>query len=405
MAPRYIVFSLLSIWAVFSQSVCASNATWNLNDVSYLFMLPAGNEHASIELLGPDDHSLSGSLLPQEIYTRLPTLLIGGNGNKTLYENSLRVVAARIDPCPTLKPGACFPEIRLVWQPVEFDDDKNKWLARDAAVHCFYRLSAQDFELLKKDLQNIKHKLSRQGVNTNLQPLNVHPALQQETTAAMFNQDIQQTLLKYTGKSNLEKITFIALMTPKRWWRFGAFEKTPNNQWTSNNIPRLDLPTVDIFNVATNDGVGLGLKEGVDSIFNILPEDYPDTDNLFNVINKSYRFNDERDQGVFKDKLDVVARFQNPHSTNTDNLDCASCHFADATKHYMGLRFPGMNRINSKNDFVNPEPLSFNLQNTTPTSRSARNVRAFGYFGDEPVVSQRTINESAVSANWLNTYH
>ena len=378
---------------------------WNLNDVSYLFPLPKKHNAFSAELLTPESQSSSGKLLPEEIYQQLPTLLINGNGNETLYHNALRVVAARIDPCPQLDSASCTPEVRMVWQPVEYDKYHNNWTARDAAIHCFYRLSEEEFLLLTKELWRIKVELAEKGIDTTKQPLHIHPAFENADTSKTFTNAIQQALLQYAGTSNLEKVTFISLMTPKRWWRFGAFEKDNTGQWQFIDIPRLDFPTVDIFNVAVEDGIGLGTTKGIDAIFNTFPDEYPETDNLFSVINKSYRFNDNRDEKVFKEKLNTIARFQNPHSTNTENLDCASCHYADATREYISNRFPELNSPTNQSAFVNPDQKIFDLENLTPVSKSGRNVRAFGFFNDQPVISQRTINESAVTANWLNQYY
>lgn len=395
--------SLLVIFLTVSQQSLAQMTKWDLNDVSYLFRLPDGGAQADIDLLGPKDHGVLGALLPKDLYQQVPTLLIGGNGNATLYEKALRVVAARIAPCPSQESNHCVPEIRLVWQPVEHDGHTGKWLAGDAAVHSFYRLSHNDFELLKKELWRIKQWLASQGVTTTSAALDIHPALKNMNTADTFNHEIQQTLVKYAGSSNLEKITYVALMTPKRWWRFGIFEKNADGVWNTSDIPRLDMTTEDIFNTAVEDGVGLGLEKGVDAVFNIFPEAYPDTDNIFQVINKGYRFNDERDKKVFKEKLAAIDRFRNPHNTNPDNLDCASCHYADATKEYIGNRFPELEKVSTAAEFINPAPDILNLENLSLAAKSGRNVRAFGYFKDKPVIIQRTINEAALSANWLNT--
>ena len=386
-----------------SQQPFAQAMKWGLNDVSYLFHLPNGGAHADIDLLGPQDHGVMGKLLPRELYELVPTLLISGHGNQTLYKDALRVVAARIDPCPSPGSDQCAPEVRLVWQPVEHDSYTREWVARDAAIHSFYKLSHNEFDLLREDLWRIKKWLVSQGVTTTSAALDIHPALKNKNTAHTFNQEIQQTLLNYTGNSNLEKVTYVALMAPERWWRFGIFEKNANGAWNTTEIPRLEMTTEDIFNTAVEDGVGLGLEKGVDVIFNIFPEEYPDSDNIFTVINKGYRFNDERDREVFMGKLDAIARFRNPHDTNPDNLDCASCHFADATRHYIDNRFPELGKVTTTAEFNNPDPDTLNLENLSQAAKSGRNVRAFGYFEDKPVIIQRTINESALSAHWLNT--
>ena len=99
---------------VFFQAPFASEMQWNLNDVSYLFQLPTGNAQASVNLLAPQDQDGAGPLLPPKPFAQLPTLLIDGAGNATLYKQALRVVAVRIDPCPDGNTGACAPQVRLI---------------------------------------------------------------------------------------------------------------------------------------------------------------------------------------------------------------------------------------------------------------------------------------------------
>ena len=395
------IIGLLMIY--WSQCVSADRQDWNLNDVSFLFSLPGGDASAAVDLLEPQDVGAGGRLLPEEIFRRIPTLLNAGNGNETLYRRSLRVTSARFDPCPDPEAPSCSPELRLVWQPVEYDEFKNSWTTRDAALHCIYALSETDFMHLRADLWQVKLKYGQLGVDTTLRSLGIHPAMQNEATADAFSRDIQSIMLRYAGTSNLRKITFSALRVPTRWWRFGGFEKDEAGSWGAVDIPRIDAHIVDIFNVAMTDG-DLGPNEGLDAVFNVLPEDYPDSDNLFAVINKGYRFNDHRDLAVFREKLDAVARFRNPHSSSTDSLDCASCHYADAARYYVSNRFPELGQFRSDDEFDNPDPGIHNLQNSTVVASSTRVVRAFGYFDEKPAVSQRTIHDSAVSAHWLNTH-
>jgi hypothetical protein len=221
-------------------------------------------------------------------------------------------------------------------------------------------------------------------------------------TAEAFVDEMRSLILRYAGEENLKRITFAALRVPTRWWRFGAAEKDLRGDWRRVDIPRLDSPSVDIFNVAAADGIGLGPERGMDAIFNVLPEEYPEADNIFALINKGYRFNDERDFSVFRRKLDAVARFRNPHRTNADNLDCASCHYADAARFYAENRFPVLGDASPADTFENPAPELFNLHNHTIAVNSARVVRAFGYHDAQPAVSQRTINESALVAHQMN---
>lgn len=383
-------------------SVSATMLSWNLNDVSVLFALPQGGADAPVGLLLPQAQGATGDLLPDAIYSRLPTLYQPGRGNETLYTQSLRVVGMRVDPCPPSEREDCRPELRLVWQPVEFDEKAGRWLVRDAAIHVIYRLEGDELNLLLGELWALKQENGRLGVLTDGLPLGVHPALRSPVTAGRFSQSLQSLVLRYARGDRLHRVTFTALRVPTRWWRFGALEKVGSSGWQRVDIPRLDAPSVDIFNVAVEDGVDLGPERGLDAVFNVLPDEYPERDNLLPLINKGYRFNDVRDRPVFAEKLEAVARFQNPTRSNADELDCASCHYADAARFYAENRFPDLRDRSPEERYQNPSPSLFDLTNTSIVARSARVVRAFGYQGAEPAVSQRAINESATVANWLN---
>ncbi|MBL7554475.1 MAG: hypothetical protein JNM24_01540 [Bdellovibrionaceae bacterium] len=398
---KLILIYLVLFFTAFSQ---ANELTWNLNDVSYLMKIPNKVTETTVHLLSPYSKGSKGELLPHAIFQRLPTLNNAGNGMEIAYKQELKVVSIRIDPCPnSFDPSLCQPEIRLIWQPLEIDRDENRWFAQDAAVHTFYKLNHDQFATLKKELWQLKMINQSKAISTHKLPLQVHPALLNETTAQNFNKTLNTILLKNCGEENLVKVTFMSLLTPNVWWRFGGI--VPGSaKWENLKIPRL-IPTFqDIFNSAF-EPVSMIHNPGVemDAIFNIHPDNYPENDNIFEVINRGFRYNDDNDYPVFKNKLDAVERFRNPHFSNPNTLDCASCHYADATKFYSEKRFPTLKDVNSYYAFKNPNSSLFNLENNTIAKEATRVVRAFGYFDNKPAINQRTINDSAESAHWLNT--
>lgn len=321
------------------------------------------------------------------------------------YNEELKVVSLRMDPCPnTFDAFLCQPEVRLVWQPLELDQDTHTWFAQDAAVHTFYKLSKEQFQLLKEQIWQIKIKNESHQASTHQKVLSIHPALKNPTTAEEFQTTINKIILTHCGEQNLVKVTFMSLLTPNVWWRFGGI--VPNaGKWENNKIPRMLTTFQDIFNSAF-EPVSMIHNPGVemDAIFNIHPDNYPQNDDIFKVINKRYRYNDERDLPIFKEKLNAVERFRNPHYSNPNTLDCASCHYADATKFYSERRFESLKEFNSAYAFKNPNKNLFNLENTSISKTATRVVRAFGYFNNEPAINQRVINDSAESAHWLNTH-
>lgn len=400
------LFSIRMLTAIcfFSSLGQALSPRWNLNDVSYLYPIPKNTLETTENLLKPGDSGPYGGLLPQSVFEMVPTLNNGGSGQIQAYEHELKVVGLRIDPCPnSFIPSECSPEIRLVWQLVSIDEDTKAWTTQDATVHSFYKLSSADFEVVKRSLYQLKMSNAALEVSTELQPLGIHPAFLNPATRVGFTRTLNDLIRSHCGEQNLVKVTFMRLLTPNIWWRFGGIVKNQAKQWVPVGIPRLTINFQDIFNSApeTASQVNFPGKE-MDAIFNILPGNYPAEDDLTTVINHGFRADDETDREDFTQKISAVERFQNPRFTNPNNLDCASCHFADSTRFYINTRFPDLALWQTKYNFVNPNKGSYDLSNSTIVPRATRAIRAFGYFGDQPAINQRVIHDSAESAEWLN---
>ncbi len=372
---------------------------WNLMDVSYLLNIPNNNEASNSSMVGPFEIGKKGALVNYSLYDRLPPLDNAGNGQKTMFEKDLKLISVRIDPCPNSKDlKKCSPEVRLVWQPVVFDVDDQKWVASDASLHTFYKLTKNEFLNLAKELWSLKLENNILGFNTHLRPLEIHPAMKNQM---VFNQ-FKNIILNNCGEKNLIKLTFMSLLTRNVWWRFGGIELI-KGKWEIITIPRINLTFIDIFNSALEENPPKNNKGSLmDGIFNILPENYPQDDNIFSLINNYERFNDERDLPVFKTKLSAIDRFMNPKKTNPTNLDCASCHFADNAKFYAGERFEELKTFKSSDAYFNPDKSKYNAENKTLGNKGTRLVRAFGYFYEFPSINQRVIHDSIETAEAMN---
>lgn len=398
-----MIKTLITTVLMISISAHATATDWNLNDVSYLFKIPQSLSETSSHLLSPTTKGLKGELLPSHVFRNLPPVLNSGDSNGKLYTESLKVVSVRVDPCPDLEITKCSPEIRMVWQPVQKDSYSKKWMTRDGAVHTFYRLSKAEFKIFKAELWKLKKENMTSGISTDKKPLGVHPAFISKKTNHLFTKKLTSALLEHCGEKNFEKITFMSLLVPTRWWRFGSFEKNESNTWKSPVIPRLNDKIEDLFNTAMEPTGSMSIPAyGMDSMINILPVDYPKEDKIFEIISDGYRFNDDRDLPIFKVKLGAVDRFRNPHKTNPNTLNCSSCHYADAAKTYSERRFESLKGFETKDAYQNPDKSRFDLTNNTIAPKSSRIVRAFGYFAQFPAINQRVINDSAESAIWMN---
>lgn len=383
----------------------AADLSWNLNDVSILFKLPGKTSDRNSQMLSPGEIGTWGKIVPYNLYEILPPLDNAGSGQKTMYEKDLKLVSIRIDPCPnTFDQKKCSPEIRLIWQPVVFDIDQNEWVANDATLHTFYKLSNDQFSKLASKLAQFKKENQKLGIDTTLRPLDIHPSFL-SNYQDQANANIKKIILETCGETNIYKLTFMSLLTRNVWWRFGGIE-LKNKKWETIIIPRLNISFVDIFN---NGYEEIRLKnnpgKAMDGIFNILPESYPVEDDLTSVINMAYRYNDERDKVNFKDKISALDRMTNPFKTNPTNLDCASCHFVDNTRYYINDRFSDLKNYQSKDFYKNPNPKMYNQTNLTMGNQGTRLVRAFGYFYERSSVNSRVINDSIETAEWMNKFY
>ena len=95
-----------------------------------------------------------------------------------------------------------------------------------------------------------------------------------------------------------------------------------------------------------------------------------------------------------------LTAFEHPTKHNPGTLDCVSCHLAQTVLSFSYKQYPqfGLEDIFNKERYRNPV---FNLENRSPKQGQTNIVRMFGYFESDPIVTQRTINESAEVAKSL----
>lgn len=381
---------------------------WDLNDVSYLLKLPKANESTDY-LLKADSGNTQGVLFSKSLFQKIGVLSNASNDSQHTYEN-LRALSFRFDPCPAEidKNQKCRPEIRIVFQPVVFDKHDQKYTTEDAAVHTFYRLSAEQFENIKSGLLSLKNEMTKLGVITEGAELGVHPAAINTKTSERFTTALNLLILNNTGEINLYKVTFMKLLVPDNWWKFFVgFIKDDNGQWINNSIPRHGGTEMDIINDATMVNPNTGQVDEMDAGFFIMSS-YPQEDDLRYIISTAFRKTYSSSEAVssdfeqFKDKIGATHRFQNPKITNPLTVDCAHCHYADAAQLFAKKVFPELSaKIKTHTDKYKVAQ-KYNIQNKTNAVLSTKIVRAFGYMNDEPAIMTRTIHDSVESAEWLN---
>lgn len=351
-----------------------------MNDLSILLPLPQSQSDKA-ELLQPSTLGLGGELLAKEIYAKVPSLVFGEN--RGTRAKNVFALGIRIDPCfqEGQAPQGCLKQIRIVWQPVT-----ESLSTIDAAYHTFYQLTDQQFSSLVKELT----ALAQQRTNQAGEALYVHPTIAEQGLAGPYWNKLRNLVLRYAGAENLTRLTVMTVSrtnvrTGKAWTFEGInIKKTGRNF----NTERIQMHKSDDF------FQGFTLRGSSLEKFNYR---FVPAFSGANIV-KSFLANSD----AFKRNADTVKMVKlarevvvlaNPTLNNPGTADCMSCHFAksiedDLTKH---------DRLLMQDPALKEQTYAstYNLTNRTPVTVTANNLRAFGYFQSQPILSQRVINETA----------
>lgn len=131
------------------KSPSPDTGTVALRNVDVTIVYPLPNAGHAADLLAPKDDAGTGPFLAPTMFADgVPELDAVSPLPASERWSSLRVVAVRFDPCfgvlyPPAPGVTCEPDIRVVYQSIV--DDGERLVARDGAIHVFYRLSTAEF--------------------------------------------------------------------------------------------------------------------------------------------------------------------------------------------------------------------------------------------------------------------
>lgn len=362
------------------------SAHWDLNDVSFLMPLPESeNSHV---LLSAESAGLQGALLPAHLHADIPGLSFVHSREEE--RRLLRVVSVRIDPCfQVLSPLACQKQIRLIWQPVVTDSLAGGMKTIDAALHSFYVLDDLSFDLLVQDLKTWKHQYS---IETSGLPLQIHPAWSGYPEASSLKAFLT-LILKYTGENNLTRITAMVVRGANNMWMFAEYH-VQQGQLQIQRIPRIDRSSQAYSNQTL---APMHFAKG-----GMTPAPAYE-DNINHVVADTQMFEAHATEDIIVNEYRSSLAIQNPRKYSPATMDCASCHVAQNAMNWFRHRHArvGYDMAAGVEEYYNPR---YDLTNISPNPANFLNIRGFGYYGKEPAISQRVINESAEVADSLNLY-
>ena len=357
-----------------------------LNDLSILIPLPKNTDELT-HLVSP-----SNELLPLSVFNLLPILTPIIDQEKN-YQNNLKVIAIRFDPCFSegFGPQACQAQIRLVWQPIYFKTNSQTGLLSpntiDTAVHTFYNLNQSEWN-------DVISRLKKNSKADFTSPLQINPTLLQEGFAGRYWPEIKKIILQHAVQKNLVRAT-VSTIRMDRVWGFRGFQKQEDGTWESLEIPTLKSsqhPEARVINQAffIEPDALLNLTEFKGSVTLM------DSGNTtwFRLIADSEKFKDTQTEDQIKTALKIAFQLENPNQHNPGTIDCVSCHLAQTVRLWGNKNFPAWDfkSLFFQDNYVNP---LVNLKNMSVNPSPINRVRSFGYFNDEPIISQRVINETS----------
>jgi hypothetical protein len=351
-----------------------------LHDASVLYPLPQPNEWN--ELLNTNDQ---GFLLPKDLFNQIP-FLINQHNDKTYP--LLHVLGVRFDPCfvEGLPPLKCQAQVRLIWQPLDIKVDRT--FAIDATLHTFFNFSNEEFAALVRELRQILSSYKEQEPSS----LSVHPLLKNQGLKGEFARKLKALLILSLKNKPVDRITFMKLKGIDDIWIFGGLDRN-QNEYVPIKIPRINQNTQqDFIN-------SMSLKPNPSQFRGgIFPSPAPEgpLDLLTRDSLNSQDFTEEEIHSLIKDLTDI----EHPNKFNPGTADCVTCHLSNTVRAYLFNEFSHFKpeQVYFENRYKNQ---NYNLENFSPQQGQTNILRMFGYFDNLPIISQRTINETAEAVSLI----
>jgi hypothetical protein len=377
----------LALTAIFVNTVAVSDDIHHpyqvqMNDVSILYPLPK-NESEMNGYVTASDIGRGGALLPRDIYSKV---MAQTTPVTELYHHELKAVSFRIDPCfanigPITDATKCKNQLRVIFQPIQYRNGKAR--AVDGAVHAFYALTRDEL------ITVIRNVIDLRG-SYNMGALAVHPILSMEGLLGREATGLRNLLLTYAGKDNLTRFTIFTPASNSARWDFVGFDIS-RDEITPLQIPTLPSGTTNVTFFA-------GFLGDLDGYF--VPETQS-TDNmqLLGNLARASQVSKSEQQAAF----DAAIRIENPDKHSPDTIDCASCHASAVTLVLTGKKL-GLSRIGNPNVFIpDPQIRNSDMEAMTPVTFDTKlNIHMFSYREAQPMISARTINETATVVSIIN---
>jgi len=376
-----------------ADSATASGA--QMNDLTIVMPLAKTDAELGTGYLAASDGGTT-PLLPKALYTNLfpdPSgPLHPGQDVQMRYAN-LRAVAVRFDPCfanvgPVADPSTCDNQIRIVFQSLSF---ANGTTAVDGAVHAFYRLSRTELTTAIKEVVALR---KANGQTTAMGPLAPHPLLVKQGLGGAFGKGLRDIVLRHASSKNLIRFTHFESANLQTVWNFSGFDITGT---TTQTAKMMVIPTLPAH--GTTAGFFQGFASPMAGGFT------PETTSADSV---ALLANAPKAKAATKAKqkaaYDAALRIENPNFHSPNTIDCASCHLAQPARLLIGDDVLHLSATGNANLFTrDPKYVSArSMKQTTNLRTQSLNVHMLSYRGENLMIGQRVINETAALVAYVN---
>ncbi len=330
-----------------------------------------------------------------------------------LSENfdAFRLVAVRIDPCANIRtakatPEGCIPQLRIVWQRLFNTAPRDTATAteagpfsraEDAAVHTVYQLSPADLQSILSQLREMHKNAS---VDTRGLPLQVHPVLAKEGIESPYFKGLLAIVGRFARASQMTHVSHFSAISNGNVWQMTLFE-IKDGQALRHEIPAT-LPRTDKGSMQ----VQTLRREPNDRNLIVSPM----TSSPFVLFEPiDFRADDAtreaQEESMDRRMIANIAAIENPTLHDATNIDCGSCHRALGT-----FAFAQDREMKKKGKLETPplayqsktQNLSFTVNPFLLDFTGPWSLQMFSYFGSQPKITPRVINETAEALDFLD---
>ena len=345
----------------------------DMNDVTILAPLPTSSA-TSVLLRGADVADDGTVFVPRVHFDRLAAAReFAGSSpvlNVAIYDR-LHLIAVRFDLCDRHLPGVC-PEaedarLRLVFQPLFLDG-----AADDVGFHAFYTVRRDEITDAVAALRDLAMIAPPQTG-----ALRVSPALS-AANPEPYAAKVRAFVKRYGGEARMVRLTVNAqpqIFSQVRWVLRGVEKR---------GDAFVDMPMVGASATDISESVILSGDPGYD----VMPvTDTPSgflgaiNTNLFVAANATKQ----------RDYLAALAAVENPMTHTAETVACVACHVTTVITSARATR-------SSIDPLTLPERYTSRFDLSTAAGKSAttpQTIRALGYVGRQPLISQRVVNDTA----------